>query len=141
MASSRSSTAVTWSASASVTISSATAVTSDAVTFNVEDWSASVQVDANNAGTPASGDYVDVYAAYTAGDVLGDSSSDYDTTEHATFLGRLNTYATDTPGEDPARATFPLDTAPLGCKIICVAPQAASRNIVVRAMVVTHRGQ
>lgn len=141
MASTRNETQITWSAAASITLSSSAAQTSDAYTYNAEAWEAGVVVSADNQGTPASGDYVDVWAAYTAGDVLGDTGSDYETTEHATFLGRLNTYGSDTPGEDPARKYFPLDTAPLGFKLIVSSPNAATRNVVVRARVVDHRPQ
>lgn len=143
MASSRVETQVTWAAASSLTISSNTSYNaSDAITFNVEDWDAAVQVSADNAGTPASGDVVNVYISYTAGDVLGDTGSDYDTDEHATFLGTLDTYATNVPGEDPARRTFPLPTtAALGFKLLAQAPQAATRNIVLRARLVTHRPQ
>ena len=83
----------------------------------------------------------DIYIAYTTGDILGDSGSDYATTEHAEYLGRLDTVAANTPGEDPASRTFRIRTAPLGFKILASCPQAASRNIVVRARVVTHRPQ
>lgn len=142
MASSRVSTALLWSATNTVTLSTNnSAVVSDAFTYNAEDWQASVQVNADNAGTAASGDYVDVWVAYTAGDVLGDTGNDYDTTEHATYLGRLNTYGTDNPGEDPARATYPLDTSPVGFKLITSGPQVGARNVVVRAMVVSQRPQ
>lgn len=141
MASSRVSTALLWSALPTYTMTTNAVFTADAFIFNAEDWQASLQVNADNSGTPASGDYVDVWVAYSAGDVLGDTGNDYDTSEHATYLGRLNTYGTDNPGEDPARATYPLDCAPLGFKLLTQAPLAASRNIVVRAMVVTHRPQ
>lgn len=141
MASSRVSTAIVWSSTASVTLNSASVFTSDAFAYDVEDWQASIQVNADNSGTPASGDYVDVYISYTSGDVLGDSANDYDSTEHALYLGRLNTYSTDTPGEDPARATYPLDCAPLGFKLLLQSPNAATRNVVCRAMVVAHRPQ
>jgi len=141
MASSRNSTAITWSSSASVSLNSTSAFTSDAFAYNVEDWEAELQVSADNSGTPASGDYVDVWAAYTAGDVLGDSSDDYDTTEHATYLGRLDTYSTNTPGEDPARATWPLRTANKGFKVIAKANQGGTRAVTFRAMVSTHRPQ
>jgi hypothetical protein len=141
VASSRSSTQITWSASNSTTLSSSTAVRSDAFLFNVEDWEADLQISVDNAGTPASGDIVNVAIAYTSGDILGDSANDYDTTEHAEKLGTLDTFSTNTPGEDPARRTYPIRTAGLGFQVIVDAPQAASRNIVVRAMVVTHRPQ
>lgn len=141
MASSRNETQVTWSSAASVTLSGSAAQASDAFTYNAEDWQAGVLVSADNQGTPASGDVVSVWAAYTAGDVLGDSGSDYETDEHATFLGTLNTYGSDNPGEDPARRFFPLDTAALGFKLIVSSPNAGTRNVVVRARVVTHRPQ
>lgn len=142
MASTVTETGITWSAAASVTVSSATVVWSDAVTLNVEDWDGSVQVNADNAGTPASGDTCDVYVAWSTGDVLGDSGDDFDTTEHAEFVGRLDTYATNTPGEDPARRTWGLDVSgKKALKIGVSCPQAATRNIVVRARLVTHRPQ
>ena len=141
MASSRVETQITWSGASSVTVNSATLLASDAFTFNAEDWDADLQVHVDNQGTPASGDVVDVYIAYTTGDILGDSGSDYATTEHAEYLGRLDTVAANTPGEDPASRTFRIRTAPLGFKILASCPQAASRNIVVRARVVTHRPQ
>jgi hypothetical protein len=143
MASSRVETQITWSAANSVTINSNTSYNaSDAFTFHAEDWEAAVQVSADISGTPATGDVADVYVAYTAGDVLGDSGSDYDTDEHAELLGRIDLYPTNTPGEDPARRTFPLrTTAPLGFKLLVLAPQAATRNVVLRARVVAHRPQ
>lgn len=142
MASSVNETGVAWSLAASVTVSSATVVWSDAITLNIEDWDGSLQVNADNAGTPASGDTCDVYVAWSNGDVLGDSGDDYDTVEHAEFVGRLDTYTTNTPGEDPARRTWPLQVSgKKGMKVGVSCPQAASRNIVVRARLVTHRPQ
>ena len=137
MASSRNETQITWSAANSVTVSSATRVASDALAFpSVEDWDGMVQVNADNASSPLSGDVCDVFVVYTSGDVLGDSGDDYDTSGHATFLGRLDTYT-----EDPARGTFPVNTAAKGLKIVLSCPQAASRNVVVRARLITHRPQ
>lgn len=141
MASSRVETQITWSSNASVTVSSATMVWSDVITFNAEDWDAELMVSADNAGTPAAGDIAAFYVAYTSGDILGDSGSDYATEEHAEFLALLDTVVANTPGEDPARRSVPLRTAPLGFKIGVSCPQAASRNIVVRARLVTHRPQ
>jgi hypothetical protein len=141
MASSRNETQITWSSASSVSLNSNSAFTSDAFTYNAEDWAAELQVHADNSGTPASGDTVDVYIAYTAGDILGDTGSDYDTTEHAEFLCRLDTYATNTPGEDPAGKTVPIRTGALGFKIIAQANQGATRAVTFRARVVTHRPQ
>ena len=142
MASSVNETGITWSASASTTVSSSTVVWSDAVTLNAEDYDASIQVNADNSGTPASGDICDVYVAWSNGDVLGDSGDDFDTTEHAEYVGRLDTYSTNTPGEDPARRTWPLKVSgKKALKIGVSCPQAGTRNVVVRSRLVTHRPQ
>lgn len=124
---------ITWTGAASVTLSAATRQDSDVYTFHDGDIAASVQIDANNAGTPASGDVLDVYIKWTTGDVLGDSGNDYDTSEHAQLLGRLDTVAANTPGEDPARKTWDIPVGARGFVLSVEAPQAASRNIVVRA--------
>lgn len=141
MASSRSETQITWSSASSITLSASGRQDSDAFAFNVEDWEAELQIDANNAGTPASGDLLYVYVKYTTGDILGDSGDDYDTDEHAQLVAVLDTYGSNTPGENPARVTVPLRTAAKGCKVSVEAPQAGSRNIVARARVCTHRVQ
>jgi hypothetical protein len=115
-------------------------VWSDTFNINVDDWDASVTVNADNAGTPASGDVCEVFVRWSNGDVLGDSGDDFDTTEHAEFLMRLDTVAANTPGEDPARRTVSLGVSGKKALQIGVScPQAATRNIVVRARIVTHR--
>lgn len=140
MASTREESQVLWSAASSISVSAASNATSDAHTFNASDWSAAIQINADNNGTPASGDTVSVYILWTTGDILGDSGSDYDTVEHAQLLCTLDTYATNTPGEDPARKTIPLDNiAALGFKLYAV-NNSAGRAITVRARVVTQRG-
>ena len=141
MASTRNESQITWSSASSVTVSSATVVWSDAFSYNVEDWDAELQVNADNAGTPASGDTCSVYVAYTTGDILGDTGDDFSSAEHSEFVMMLDTYATNTPGEDPANRTSPLRTAPKAFKVGVSCPNAASRNIVVRARVITHRPQ
>ncbi len=141
MASTKPEGAITWSSAASVTLSSATAVASDAFTYNVEDWECDLAVHVDNAGTPASGDVVNVRVAYSVGNIDGSAGDDYATTEHAEYVGRLDTYATNIPGEDPALLVVPLRTANKALKVIVDAPQSASRNIVVRAGVITHRPQ
>lgn len=142
MASTKTETQVQWSAADSKTVSAATIQWSDALTLNAEDWAGALQISADNAGTPASGDVCDVYVAWTTGDILGDSSDDFDTDEHAEWVGRLDTYATNTPGEDPARRTWPLTVAgKKALKVGVICPLAATRNIVVRARLLTHRPQ
>lgn len=132
---------VQWSASDSKTVSANTIQWSDAITLDATDFAGSLQVDANNAGTPASGDTCQVVVGWTAGDVLGDSGDDYDTDEHYQHVGLLDTYATNTPGEDPARKTFNIPVrGKKGLRVGVICPQAATRNIVVRARLITHRG-
>lgn len=132
-------TQILWAGVDSVTVSSASAVTSDAFAIDQTTIAASIQISADNAGTAASGDTCTAQIAYTAGDLLGDSSDDYDTTEHATPFLVLDTYATNTPGEDPARKTGPISIAAKGGKLIVTCPQAASRNMVVRARLIEKR--
>lgn len=142
MASSKVETQIQWSAADSKTVSANTIQWSDALTLNAEDWAGSLQVSADNAGTPASGDTCAVYVAWSTGDILGDSGNDFDTDEHAEFVGMLDTYSTNTPGEDPARRTWPLAVrGKTALKVGVVCPQAATRNVVVRARLATHRPQ
>jgi len=138
MASSRNEAQITWSSASSKSVAAGTTEISDEFLFHVEDWNAVVQLYADNSGTPASGDTIDFSIAFTTGDILGDSGNDYDTTEHALPLTKLNTYSTDTPGEDPAMFTVPIETVALGFKIIAKS-NAASNSITVRARVVTRR--
>lgn len=127
-------TQVTWSSASSKTVSAATIQWSDAMSCTVLDDAYQLQISADNAGTPASGDTCVVYIARTTGDILGDTGNDFDSDEHAEWVMTLDTYGTNTPGEDPARKTVPVDLR--GCtgyKVGVVCAQAATRNIVVRA--------
>ena len=142
MASSVVETQVTWAAAASKTVSVNTIQWSDAMSLNIEDWDSVIQVSADNAGTAASGDTCTVYLARTTGDILGDSGNDFDSDEHAEFVMQLDTFATNTPGEDPARKSAPVNLS--GCnqyKIGVTCAQAATRNIVVRVRHSAHRPQ
>lgn len=142
MASSINETQITFSASASVSLGTNNRVDSDAVTLNVDDWDGSIQLSADNTGTPASGDTVDVYVKWSNGDVLGDSGDDFDTDEHAQPVCRLDTYSVNTPGEDPARATIPLSiSGKKAFKLSVVANQGATRAVTFRARFVSHRSQ
>lgn len=133
---------ITWSAASSVSLNSTSRFDSDAVTLNVEDWDASVELSADNSGTPAAGDTVDVYVKWSNGDILGDTGDDFDTDEHAEFLTRLDTYSTNTPGEDPARRTVPLMVSgKKAFKLSVVANQGGTRAVTFRARLATHRPQ
>lgn len=127
---------IQWAAADSKTVSANTIQWSDALALTALDGEYQLQVSADNAGTPASGDTCVVYIARTTGDILGDSASDYDTDEHGEMVMYLDTYATNTPGEDPARKTVPIDVAgAVALKVGVICAQAATRNIVVRARV------
>jgi hypothetical protein len=137
MASSIQQTQVTWSGSNSVTINSTAVARSDTVLINAEDWDASLQVTADNQGTPASGDTCEVYIEWSS-----DGGTTWDTYEYSTFLGVLNTYPNDTPGEDPARRTFNLPVSGKSAfRVVAYCAQAGSRNVVVSARLNTHRPQ
>jgi len=133
---------VLWSTASSISLSTTSAFTSDAVAINADDAGGSVQVSADNAGTPSLGDVVDVYVTWSNGDILGNSGDDFDTTEHAEWLCRLDTYGINTPGENPVRKTIPLRVyGKKAFKIIAVAAQGATRAITFRARYVGTRGQ
>jgi hypothetical protein len=130
---------VTWSAAAFISANSASRFDSDVVSLNVECYEAALTISADNSGTPAAGDVLDVYLRFTTGDILGDSGDDFDTDEHSMYLGRLDTVAANTPGEDPVRRTFQIPSVPQKFKVSVVAPQGATRAITVRARVEEHR--
>lgn len=132
-------TQVLWGGDPSITVSANTAQTSDAFTIDPTAIAASIQVNADNTGTPTAGDTCTVQIAYTTGDLLGDTGDDYDTVEHAAPLMVLDTVIADTPGEDPVRKTSPISVACKGGKLVLTCPQAASRNIVVRARLIEKR--
>lgn len=128
----RNNTTVQWSGSGSSAVTAGSQVTSDAFTFNADDWKADVQLSANNGGTPASGDTVTWQVAYSQ------DSTTYDTVEHAAFLTLLDTYSTNTPGENPAVFSLPLRTAPKSLKLIAK-NNSAGRTITVSAIITTQR--
>lgn len=136
MASSINETQITWSSASTKSLNSTSRFDSDAISLNAEDWDGSLSVLADNSGTPASGDVVDVYIKWT------NDGTNYDTDEHAEFLCRLDTYATNTPGEDPAARTVSLGVSgKKGFKVSAVAAQGGTRAITFSAYLVTHRPQ
>lgn len=135
MAITRVETQVLFAAASSITVSSNSAANSDAITWDATTVMAGIVVSADNSGTPSSGDTVDLWWASSTGDVLGDSGNDYETTEHATYLGRLDTVAANTPGEDPVRKYFDLPVAATAGRLIYQCAAAATRNIVIRARI------
>lgn len=87
-----------WGGSNSQSVTAGGNNTSDAVTLSTTAVSASVQVKADNNGTPAAGDTINVKAIYSLGDPDADpdSSDEDDTAGHAQPLGQLDTN-TDEP--------------------------------------------
>lgn len=118
---------VTWSASNSVSVSAASAQTSDIETFDTTAVDAMITLKADNNGTPANGDTVDFYVLYSTGDPDGASTDEFDTATQGTFLCTLNTAV-----DDPAIKTVPLRTAASEFKVYAV-NNAASNAITVSA--------
>lgn len=141
MASSRNETGITWSSAAYIDITSGSNATSDAFTFNVEDWDAALTLHADNQGTPASGDTVDVYVEWTSGSVDGSAGDDYDTPKGAQWVARLNTYSTDSDGEDPQQKTVALGVMAAKAFKLYAKNNSGGRTIRLRAEVSTHRPQ
>jgi len=102
---------------------------SDAMSFAATAFVASVQIEAQNNGTPAAGDTMDFFIVYTNGDVAGAGSDTYDTVEHAVFLATL-----DTNTENNARRTVPIMAASKAFKVYAI-NNAASNTITAAATV------
>lgn len=127
-------TAILWSAASTKSLSTASRVDSDAQTIHADAVQGSIQVTADNSGTPAAGDVVNVYIKWSA------DASTYDTDEHALPLGVLDTVTANDPGEDPATRTFTLNVSgKRSFKLSAAAPQGASRAITLSAIYNEHR--
>ncbi len=107
---------------------------SDAITFSADATDCQLQVKGDNQGTPASGDVVDVYLRASL-----DGGTTYDTDEHMRWVMRLDTYATNTPGEDPATQTRMIDVRGIPTAKVCFkAAQGGTRTINVSAQINEH---
>ena len=105
-------------------LSSNSRADSDAITIHADAVTATLRSNCDNQGTPASGDYVDFWAKRSV------DGTNYETDEHALYLGRIDTYATNDPGEDPAERAFLIDVSGYQkLKITSKANQGASRTI------------
>lgn len=145
MASSRTETQVLWSSSNTKSLNSNSWFVSDAVSFNIEDWDGEIQIRADNSGTPASGDTVEIRILYTAGDLdNGGGGDDYpdvntsgSTAAQASFAAFLDTYN----NYDPDGTSVPVRTANKGFKIAARAAQGATRAVTLAVRLITHRPQ
>lgn len=128
-------TQVTWSAANTLSVTSATEVVSDVIDFSslTLGQPLSIQLHANNAGTPASGDTAVWRIKWSNGDTRNDSGDDYDTTEHSDYLMTLDTFATNTPGENPSTRTTTIFVGATKAKLSCTCANAATRNMTIAA--------
>jgi hypothetical protein len=112
----------------------ATYYPSEEYVFSDADVGCSVQVRADNSGTPSAGDVLNVYIAWSNGDLeSGGGSNDYDTDLAAQFLMQLDTF-TGSPLNGIVIKTLPID--PMGgkaFKLLVNAPAGATHSIVVSA--------
>jgi hypothetical protein len=131
---------ITWSAANTKTLSASTRADSDAMAIDSTCVAISVSVRCDNQGTPASGDVLNVYVKWSNGDLdAGGGADDFDSDEYAMFLMQLDTYATNTPGEDPCTRTLPIDPK-MGkaFKLSVDSPNAATRNMLLAARMTVH---
>ena len=121
---------VLWSAASTLSVTSATEVVSDAFTVDATTVSIGIQLSADNAGTPASGDTAVFRIRWST-----DGGTTYDTAEHAQLLITLDTFTTNTPGEDPAKRSVYVEPIGTHFKVACICAQAATRNVTIAALV------
>lgn len=133
MALTRTQTQITWSAEDGVIVSDANEVVSDEFTVDDTTVMLSLQLIAFTIASPVAGDTAVFRIQWSVGDSTGAVGNDYDTSEHAQYLATLDTYAANTPGENPARRT--VEIMPVGkyFKIAVTCANAAARNVSIRA--------
>lgn len=127
---------IKWAGANTVSVAAAGAQESDVYTPDQTAIDALLQVKADNAGTPAAGDTIDVYVLYTTGDPDADPdvADEFDTASHAQWLMKL-----DTSSEDPAIKSVPLNVTCKALKIRVVS-NAGANSITVSAQVTEKRG-
>ena len=91
---------VKWSAADSKSVAAGANETSDAFSFSGTASFAHIQLKADNNGTPAAGDTIELYLLLACGDPDGSGADEYDTVNHAVGLAVL-----DTNSDDPAIKT------------------------------------
>lgn len=111
---------VLWAGASSKSVASLGNATSDAFSLASNAVAAQIQVEANNGGTPVSGDTIDCWILFSLDDSL------YDSTNQAAFLMRL-----DTNGQNPAVLTVPIPASWKSAKLYVVSN--ASQAITVSA--------
>lgn len=131
---------ILWSGANSKTLNAATRFDSDEYVIDSSVVAISLSVRADNQGTPASGDVVNIYVKWSNGDITGGGGANtFNTDEYAMPFTVLDTYSTNTPGEDPADKTLPIDPK-MGksFKLSVDSPNAATRNMLLYARMTVH---
>lgn len=132
-------TAITWSAASSITLSAATRQASDALLLNDRDMALSITVQAVYAGTPTSGDLLNVRLSRNNGDVSGDATDDYDTIGQSKLLMTLDLYNAGTTEATAIKSVDLPRGGMKGLKLVIDAPAGATHNLTVRAIVRAQR--
>lgn len=128
-------TQVTWPTAANtVSVTSGSNATSETITIDATCFQASIICKADNAGTPASGDYIEIWALPSAGDPDGSSTDEHPSTTQGWYLGLL-----DTNGDDPATRFFQLPVPAVSYEFY-VLSNAASNSITFSCSILEQRG-
>lgn len=99
---------VKWSTANSISVSSGSTATSDEVAIDATSIERELYVKADNGGTPASGDTVEIRILVNAGDpdADADSADEFGTPENAVVVAVLDTNAEDPVVYGPIRIPF-----------------------------------
>lgn len=123
-----------WGGSGTRSLNTTARFESDDRAIHADAVQASLQVKCDNSGTPASGDFVDLWIKWS-----GDGT-EFDTDEHAMPLGRIDTFGSNDPGEDPATQTYTLNVSgKLEFRLVARANQGGTRAITISAIYNEHR--
>jgi hypothetical protein len=130
---------VTWGGASAYTqtVTNAAGHSSSAITFNTAAIGGRLLVMADNQGTPAAEDLLEIKILYSTGDpdTEADTVDLWDTTAQAPLAFVLDC---GTAAKDPARQSIPIDTNAKSAKIYASAPGA--NDFVVSAQVFEVRG-
>lgn len=124
-------TQIEWSSADTKSVSAAGSETSDAHTLQSDTVQAWLKIQADNAGTPASGDDLDVYVQY-GGDPDADTTEEYD--NQGDYFCTLDTYT-----DDPAVRVVEFVPIPGETLKITAANGASSNSITVGLTVIERR--
>lgn len=120
---------IQWSTANSVSVAAGGNTTSDTFTLDATTIQASLQIKADNDGTPASGDTVDLWLQATLGDPDGSGANEYGTGEQDLHLGIL-----DTNDNDPALLTVQIPVPLVGGRVYAV-NNSGGRAITISAII------